>query len=127
MTPSPFKTCPLCSATWRGLDDFLADPAVHLNGYQINDIAIDKGFFLFSHTHADCGTTMSVPVSAFLSLTSQPFISGRRRPGQSCPGHCLRKDDTTSHCPQACECGWVRDIMRRIHHVGAEQSQALIR
>lgn len=67
---APFKRCSLCGYTWNSMEEFLNDKTVVLNGYQWNRYNVKLqsgtgGLLLFTHHHADCGTTLALAASKF--------------------------------------------------------------
>lgn len=109
---TPFTTCSKCGHSWPSLSDFVADANVWSIGYQIHFERLDQGLFFFNH---DCGTTLSVPVSAFHELHDGPILQRRAQDSTDCPGHCLRRDDLQG-CRIPCECSSVRDILARLRN-----------
>lgn len=69
---SMFKKCSLCTREWSSRDDFLNDPENHFEGYvYLKRRALDgipvEGLLLFTHCHAQCGTTLAIAASRFRS------------------------------------------------------------
>lgn len=113
MQPEPYKVCPFCKQAWGSIDEFLSDPELILSGYQVAFEDLFGGLFMFTHMHEGCGTTMSVAVMKFTSLTNQPILKKRTEPSEKCPGMCMRQNDL-SPCPVECECNWVREVLKKI-------------
>jgi len=105
-----FKQCPSCRRTWFTYTDFLADPCLHLIGYQVFFEELSSGLFLFNHT---CGTTLSITVETLQHLHKGPIYKERATGSENCPGLCLVKNETRP-CPAKCECAYVRSIMQLI-------------
>jgi len=95
------------------VSDFLSDPQLKLNGYQVHFDDLEGGVFFFTHLHADCLTTMAIEVTAFLSLNDRPLLA--KRDEQLCTGSdfCVHQNDLQPK-PAKCECRWVREILQTI-------------
>jgi len=109
-----FKTCPNCKHIWPTLEAFLADPLLDLAGYQVHTNDLEGGLFFFTHHQEGCFTTLSIPVTAFLSLNNSPLLA--KRDEQHCIGSefCVHQDDLSPRRPVKCECIWVREILKTI-------------
>ncbi len=119
MTPM-FRTCTVCSATWRTRDHFLRDPALVLIGYQVDFKELSAGLFLFNHS---CRGTLSIPAGAFTDLYDGPVFKTRATGSEACGSHCLYMHDLDP-CPAACECAFVREIIQIIKDWPARTSPA---
>ena len=108
-----FRACSLCGWTWESRADFLADPDVVLVGYQVVFDRLETGFFLFNHTRARCGSTLSVQAGQFTDLYAGPVFVSRLQGSPECGGHCLHTSDLQP-CPAKCECAFVRDVLQVI-------------
>jgi hypothetical protein len=106
-----FRECQSCKTRWTTRASFVSDPELKLVGYQANFVHLEKGFFMFNHTHKGCGTTLAIPVMTFADLYDGPVFRERATGGPACPGHCLHEDDVAP-CPEHCECAYVREIMQ---------------
>ena len=115
MKTAPFKICPSCAKPWNTLEDFLADPEIELAGYQVNFADLKGGLFYFSHTKADCETTLAIPVNQFTGLSNRPMLASHGEQPKCCPRLCVRRDKLDP-CPAECECIWVREIMQIIRN-----------
>jgi len=102
-----FKQCLVCQHSWETREQFIADEAIVLIGYQANFVAVDKGLFLFNHS---CGGTLSINVEQFADLYAGPVYVERKTGSESCPGYCLHSNNLRS-CPVKCECAYVREIL----------------
>lgn len=110
MAEQLFKECPSCRRKWSKYADFLADPAIHLIGYQVFFEDQSGGLFLFNHS---CGTTLSIEVDSLQHLHDGPLYTENIIGSARCPGLCLARDVNTP-CPEKCECASVRAILQRI-------------
>lgn len=108
-----FKTCPMCSMTWRSRSEFLNDRTLELNGYQADFEALEYGLFLFTHNIDDCFTTMAVRVREFVSLYTGERFEQRKTGTEECPGYCLQIY-RLERCETRCECAFVREIIQII-------------
>ena len=113
MNKNPFKVCQNCNASWDTIDKFLSDPKTVLAGYQVAFEDLEGGIFLFSHQQEGCLTTLSIPVTDFLSLNDRPLLDKREH--QRCIGSefCQHQNDLSPK-PKDCECLWVRNILQII-------------
>ena len=107
-----FKTCS-CGKQWNSRDTFLADPTIKLVGYQVDFEDLKEGFFLFNHLLGVCRTTLSVSAGHFIDLYEGPVFQERLFSTQSCPGHCLRREDLNP-CLSKCECAFVRQVLHSV-------------
>lgn len=105
-----FKTCQKCGFEWETREAWLRDPSLKLVGYQINFNALETGILLFNHS---CRTTLALQAKDFSDLYDGPVFRERATGSDSCPGHCLHKDDL-GPCPAQCECGYIRHIIQLI-------------
>ena len=114
MKDTPFKICTSCSKPWNTLNDFLSDPELKMNGYQVHFDDLEGGVFFFTHEQEGCLTTLAIPVKAFLPLNERPLLA--KRDEQRCINSefCVHQDDVSPHRPAKCECLWVRDILQTI-------------
>ena len=111
MAEGIFIECSKCGHSWTDRTSFLSDEDVSLVGYQVHLELLPEGLFMFNH---NCGTTFSVPASAFRDLYSGPvFANPKPNRSDDCPGHCLYEDNLMP-CPKKCECSYVRDILQVI-------------
>ena len=65
-----FKICSLCTHEWATCDEFLNDSENRFEGYvYLKHNALDgvpvQGLLLFTHRHAQCGTTLAIAASRF--------------------------------------------------------------
>ena len=113
MKTEAFKTCTTCGHVWPSTEDFLSDPTLQLNGYQVHFDDLKGGLFFFTHLQEGCHTTLAIAVTDFLSLQDQPLLA--KRDAQLCTGSdfCVHQNDTHPK-PVKCECIWVRDILKTI-------------
>jgi len=68
---------------------------------QFTDSELKYNVFYFNHTCADCGTTILVPVTQFLSLIKKTIPERDLSGTDSCAGHCLHISDLAV-CNQEC-------------------------
>lgn len=116
--PTPFQTCPCCSRAWPTRDQFLADPALMLNGYQADFERLESGLFLFTHLVPECKSTMAVEAVEFMDVYQGPRYAERRTGQAECPGYCLERDQL-ARCDALCECAFVREVV----HIVARRHQ----
>lgn len=121
MDGEPFKSCSSCSRVWQSREDFLADPAVELVGYQsfIQDEIL--GLFLFNHLA--CRTTLTVRAARFEDLHDGPIYRLRRRAAERGPGLCLARGEQAA-CPSACECEYVAGVVESIQRCSSSGGDA---
>ena len=105
-----FKQCPMCNTIWSGMDHFLQDPSLEIEGYQVNFDDLGKGLFYFSHNTHGCHSTMSVEANVFFYLNPHPRYTTRNTSMKDCPGYCLKKD-LLVQCAAKCDCAFVRDVI----------------
>lgn len=115
MKTNPFKICTTCSKPWDTLEGFLDDPELKLVGYQVAFEDLEGGLFYFNHQHANCGTTLAIPVREFTVLSPLPIVARRETEQGCCPGLCVRQGNLDP-CPVACECNWVREILQIVRN-----------
>lgn len=105
------KKCTTCGHIWNDLEDFLADPALVLVGYQANFVNLEAGLLLFGHEVEGCGTSLALWAEQFITLHPGPMFSERKTGSEECPRYCLYESEL-GHCKAACECVWVRDVLQ---------------
>lgn len=108
-----YRKCSVCGHEWESREDFLADPAVKLIGYQVSFKDLAAGFFLFNHEVDGCNTTLAIEAGHFFDLYEGPMFEGRLRGTKECPGYCLHQSQL-ARCPAACECAFVRDVLQMV-------------
>jgi hypothetical protein len=108
-----FKTCPCCSYTWASREEFLADPNLELNGYQVNFKKLEGGMFLFTHATEQCGSTMTVIMGIFSDLYSGETYKENKALSEECPRYCI-DEEQLARCDALCECAFAREIMQII-------------
>ena len=118
MSATSFVYCPACGKDWFNRDQFLADEAVSLVGYQANFINLEKGLFLFNHS---CQGTLAIAVQEFADLSAGPIFTERLSRTSTCAGYCLHRNALQS-CPNMCECAYVRDILQQLGGPGLEDA-----
>ena len=64
----PFKQCPMCSKVWLTRQDFVCDPCLSIDGYQLDHENIDHGLLLFTHRVEGCGGSMALLSLDFFDL-----------------------------------------------------------
>jgi hypothetical protein len=93
----------------------LGDPAVAFAGYQVNFGDLNAGYFLFTHTRPDCGTTLGLAVADFEDLYAGPVFREPLLGAKGCPGTCLKREPgEIAPCPLSCECAYVLEIIEII-------------
>jgi len=105
-----FKACPQCGKTWENRGDFLADPEIETEGYEVNFEDLISGSFHFRHS---CGGLIRFPVGTFRDLYAGPIFQECAAGSRECPEYCLRRNNL-GPCPTRCECAYVRDILQII-------------
>ena len=110
-----FKACTGCGHAWADRDALLSDPAVRLQGYQVNFVDLEAGYFLFTHLVKGCESTFAVRAGAFVDLYDGPVFEERLTGERECPGYCLKKT-ALEPCPAKCECAFVREVLQVIAH-----------
>jgi len=113
MKEEAFKTCPNCQAVWQTMDDFLSDPELKMNGYQVHFDNLEGGLFFFTHHRDGCFTTLAIPVTAFLALNDRPLLATRDKQLCHNSDFCARQGTLMPH-PAECECAWVREMLHTI-------------
>jgi hypothetical protein len=108
-----FKTCSKCALEWDTREEFLADPCVQLNGYQVNFLKLGEGLFLFTHKSPSCGTTLALHARQFIDMHDGPIFENALRGSPECMGLCNRSD-SLDPCQAKCECAFVRDVLQRV-------------
>lgn len=58
----------MCSKVWLTRQDFVCDPCLSIDGYQLNHENIDHGLFLFTHRIQGCGGSMALLSLDFFDL-----------------------------------------------------------
>lgn len=109
-----FKTCPSCDKKWNTREDFLSDPLIELNGYQVSFKSLDKGLFLFTHMADNCHSTMGVYVSEFDDLYSGVRYTENKALSEECPRYCV-DEKRLDRCAARCECAYIREILHTIN------------
>jgi len=107
-----FKTCSCCKTVWNDRDAFLSDPLIVLSGYQANFSIVESGFFLFTHSTVNCGTTMAVETQGFVDLYDGPVFQQSLVDSEHCQGYCHDSANIETECSNSCECAFVRNIMQ---------------
>jgi hypothetical protein len=106
-----FKTCPCCALTWRSREEFLADPNLDLNGYQVNFKRLEGGMFLFTHNVEACRSTMTIMIEAFRDLYAGEIYEENKANSEECPRYCMHQGQL-ARCNARCECAYVREILQ---------------
>jgi hypothetical protein len=104
-----FKECSCCSFVWATRGDFLSDPAINLNGYQICRPELEYGMFLFTHVKQGCNSTFGIKVFSFLDLYSGDRYYEDKSSFPECPGFCMDAS-SLERCGAQCECAYVLEI-----------------
>jgi hypothetical protein len=113
MNTVAFKICPSCGHAWATIDDFLSDPELKMNGYQVHFDNLEGGLFFFTHLHENCHTTLAIQVTDFLSLNDHPLLAKRDEQLCTNSNFCVHQNDLQPK-PVKCECSWVREILQTI-------------
>jgi hypothetical protein len=107
------KTCPCCGFTWTSREQFLADPDLDLNGYQVNFKRLEGGMFLFTHNIETCHSTMTIMMEEFRDLYSGEIYEENKANSEECPRYCMHEGQL-ARCDALCECAYVREILQII-------------
>ncbi|MEE4252948.1 MAG: hypothetical protein V2I50_02785 [Desulfuromusa sp.] len=118
-----FKTCPCCEFTWTSREEFLADPNLDLNGYQVNFKRLEGGMFLFTHNVEACRSTMTIMMEAFRDLYSGETYTENKANSEECPRYCL-DERQLSRCDALCECAFAREILQIVQELLNEAKAA---
>lgn len=108
-----FKVCPSCAAVWQTRLDFLSDPTVQLNGYQVSLKNLETGLLLFTHLNDNCHSTTGVPVTEFLDFYTGERYRENRALSPECPRYCI-DEKRFDRCTVHCECAFVREIIQEV-------------
>lgn len=108
-TADIFKRCTCCSTEWGTREEFLSDPTLKFNGYQICRPELEYGLFFFTHLKEGCCSTLSLKVLTFLDLYTGTRYHGDKALSPTCPRYCL-DEGNLSRCDALCECAYVREI-----------------
>ena len=108
-----FKTCSCCSTAWKTRNEFLSDPYLKLNGYQICMVDLEYGLFLFTHLVEGCFSTIAINIFAFSDLYDGLKYRENRALSPECPRYCI-DEQNLERCESLCECAYVREIMQII-------------
>jgi hypothetical protein len=109
----PFKVCTNCGEVWQDRDIFLTDPDLHLEGYQVNFMALGEGLFLFTHRTEECGSTIAITADRFTDMHDGPLFEENLNGKDGCDGSCLHTGIIDS-CKAKCECAYVRDVLTKV-------------
>jgi hypothetical protein len=65
-----FKRCSFCGKQWETREEFLADNALRLEGYQWDSLQVAnglpaEGMLVFTHAEPQCGTSLAVAARNF--------------------------------------------------------------
>ena len=85
-TPPPFKRCTMCQHIWATREDFLSDPLIRVDGYQVDFEKLEYGLFYFTHEKEGCFSTMALVAADFLDLYKGEKYEARRPGLYDCPG-----------------------------------------
>ncbi|WP_321368315.1 hypothetical protein [uncultured Desulfuromusa sp.] len=105
-----FKTCPCCGFTWASRKEFLDDPTLDLNGYQVSFKNLEEGMFLFTHNIEPCRSTMTIMMGEFRDLYAGEMYEENKTDSDECPAYCLHKGQL-SRCAVRCECAFAREVL----------------
>ncbi len=110
-----FKICPCCNYNWENLEQFVSDPTLMLNGYQVNFDDPMQGFFLFTHFLPNCNSTISIQVAKFAPIAKDQLRVQHFVPGlEACPKLCL-DEKNLSPCPVfECPGSRIRNLLNVI-------------
>lgn len=108
-----FKVCTMCGFEWKTQEDFLSDPTLIINGYQVDFEKLDWSLFLFTHHVDDCFSTIALEAKAFLNLYDGERYPERRTGESDCPQYCLDEEQLT-RCEAFCECAFNRELIQII-------------
>lgn len=108
-----FKVCTSCGFVWYDRDEFLRDPSLRLEGYQVNFADLEAGLFLFTHNIPACGSTIAIEAGKFTDLHKGQIFEDRLLGTPHCDGSCLH-DGVIDSCKEKCECAYVRDVLKKV-------------
>ncbi len=110
-----FKRCNNCGMKWATREEFLADDAVRIFGFQANPAFPTRSAYLFDHNPQDrpCRSTIAVEAEAFLDFYEGPWTESVIMTGQECEGHCALVEDLEG-CERDCRFAPYRTVLRII-------------
>lgn len=108
-----FKQCPCCCFTWASREEFLSDPNLEINGYQVDFKTLERGMFFFTHNVESCHSTMTIMMGAFRDLYSGKTYKDNKALLEECPRYCI-DEKQLARCDALCECAFVREIIQLI-------------
>jgi hypothetical protein len=94
------QRCPSCGQ-WFTLRDILESPLVQPIGVLFGDDGVGQHRYYFNHVREGCGTTFTIPVTAFIALIEEPIPAEAFTGTERCERHCAHIDDL-SVCSQDC-------------------------
>ena len=115
-----FKKCGCCGYEWATLSDLVRDEDVQIIGYQAAFSNSYEGLFFFAHGASECGTTIAIPVSCFISLYQGPEYRAHMVCTERCNGLCQSFHDF-GYCANDCDMRWVRDIIEVLENRGPDE------
>lgn len=101
----------MCQTRWPDRENFLADPALDMIGYQADIESLENGLFLFNHLAENCKSTIAVRVHQFRDLYAGPVHQKCLIGTEDCEGMCLHRENLQP-CQAECECRYVRDLVQ---------------
>lgn len=108
-----FKCCTDCGKVWGTRQEFLSDPQMHLEGYQVNFGDLKAGLFLFTHRIEECGSTIAIPAGRFTDLHKGEIFEENMFGKEGCDNSCLHTG-VVDPCKAKCECAYVRDVLKKV-------------
>jgi hypothetical protein len=112
---APFKKCSLCAHIWPTRAEFLADPNIRLEGYQVNFGDLTAGIFIFTHSTMKCGTSLGLEAGRFADLYKGAIFEERMEGTRDCSGMC-NHSGVLDPCRKKCECAFVREILQIVRN-----------
>jgi hypothetical protein len=94
------KTCAVCKSELT-LDDFEHDPYLVPIGMMFIDDDITEAYYMFQHEKPGCGTSLVIPVTAFLPAITEPIAEKIMALKDCCEFHCTKLDDLNA-CKAPC-------------------------
>jgi hypothetical protein len=110
-----FKRCNNCGMKWATREEFLADGAVRVFGFQANPAFPGRSAYLFDHNPLDraCRSTIAVESEQFLDLYDGLWPETILMGGPECRGHCALVEEMDG-CDRDCRFAPYRAVLRTL-------------